>query len=143
MSGKQKAAITIAVGGVLASGAYVLNMLFTEGTSFPEHSPRYWVTISSDTIRSFPVLEPAADPIYYYSSADGPSPALQEVSYRSRTNPAELSERIRKFMQQQGYRREGGRYYKSRDEVTVSLNASTDGLTDVRAYLITSDAEVY
>lgn len=132
---KAKVAAIYLLAGISVLGIYTLNILFTEGTSFSRGSYKYWVTISSEAIRSFPVLGSVEGPVYYYSSRDGPSPATQEITYVSSIGEQELATKIGVFLEKQGFKRENNFFIREEDEIAVELKMQADGLIEVSALL--------
>ena len=94
-------AVIVFCTGALFLSVYTLNILFTDGMSFSRSSYKHLLTISSDAIRSFPVLGAVDEPIYYYSSADGPNPSVQEVSYLSGLDQLKLQKIVLLFLENQ------------------------------------------
>lgn len=121
--------------GVLVLGTYTLNILFTEGMRFSKGSYKYWITISSNAIKSFPVLGSIEDPIYYYSSGDGPSPNVQEITYISSLDKQDLVQKVNVFLSGQGFEKENGFFIKGNDELSVTFKRKAENLVEVNALL--------
>ena len=130
-----KTIVILLSAGVLVLGTYTLNILFTEGMSFSKASYKYWVTISSDAIKSFPVLGAVEDPNYYYSSGDGPSPSVQEITYISSFDKPELVQKINLFLSEQGFEKENSFFIKGNDEISVTFKKKAENLVEVSALL--------
>ena len=121
--------------GVLVLGSYTLNILFTEGIRFSKGSYKYWVTITSDAIRSFPVLGSVGDPIYYYSSGDGPSPSVQEITYISSLDKRDLVQKVNAFLSGQGFEKEGVFFVSGNDILSMTFKRKAENLVEVNALL--------
>lgn len=130
-----KKTIVVLLTGALILGAYTLNILFTDGMHFSKGSYKYWVAISSDAIKLFPVLGSVGDPIYYYTSGDGPGPNVQEIRYLSNISESKLAESIYFFFRKQGFTKQNDFYIKDNVEVSVSFNKKAKNLIEVNAFL--------
>lgn len=121
------------IAGILVLGIYTLNILFTEGMSFSKGSYEYQVTISSDAIKSFPVIGPVGESVYYYSSGDGPSPSVQQITYTSSFDEAVLVNRISAFLASRRFEIEGDFFIKGDDEISVTYRRKAPNLVEVQA----------
>ncbi len=114
---------------------YTVNILFSDALSFSKGSYEYWITISSDAVGSFPVLGSAKDPIYYYSSGDGPSPSVQRITYVSSFDEAQLVQKIDVFLSKHGFEKKNGFFIKENDEIYVAFTRKSENLVEVSALL--------
>ena len=131
----KRQAIIAFITGVLILGLYTVNILFTDGLRFSKGSYEYWVTISSNTIKSFPVLGSVNEPTYFYSSRDGPSPSVQEITYISSYDEVQLTQKIDVFLSEQGFKNENNFYVKGDDEISVTYLRNADNSVEVNALL--------
>ena len=131
----KKQTVFVGVAGVLILGLYTVNILFTDGMRFSKGTYEYWLTISSDTIQAFPLFGLVEDPVYFYSSGDGPSPSVQEIVYLSSSSEGELAQEINSFLADRGYSKQGNFFVKGNDQISVTLVTKANNLVEVSALL--------
>lgn len=121
--------------GLLALAAYSFDILFSDNLHVRQDTYAHWITITSDAIRSFPILDPTGEPSFHYSSADGPQPSMQSVRYTSGAGVNELSIAIASHMEAKGFRMEEQMYVREYEQIHITMEVNPDASVAVTATL--------
>jgi hypothetical protein len=75
--------------------AHAVSLGFTESLYPEPNTFAYWVTITEDVIDEFPTPELEGAPVFHSGCGDGPKPADQTISFRTRASRASVLRIVR------------------------------------------------
>jgi len=117
-----------AIALALLFGWHYIRIIFAESLYMKKGTLEYFLTMDSEVIENFPLVNIVGEETYYSSCGDGNKPPANGVSFDSRADKAELVRRIEAYVTEHGYKKKEEssagdeyRYARTRSELDVRL----------------------